>query len=52
MTEGEQGKYGRDGALWKLPPEGHLYKDAYAMTQQWNHVLSLATYLATKVVSG
>ena len=28
VTEGEQGKSGRDGALWKHFAEGHLHKDA------------------------
>jgi 4'-phosphopantetheinyl transferase EntD len=34
VTEGKQGKYGRDGALWKHPAEGRLYKDAVASRQQ------------------
>ena len=38
VTGGEQGKYGRIGALWKLPSEGHLYKDAHATGQQWDYI--------------
>jgi len=34
VTEGKQGKYGRDGVLWKHPAEGHLYEDAVASRQQ------------------
>jgi len=43
VTEGEQGKYGRIGALWKRLSEGRLYKDAEAAARQWKHNLSLAT---------
>jgi len=52
VTEGEQGKYGRIGALWKHLSEGRLYKDADATAQQWNHNLSPAMLPAAKAESG
>src|SRR5216683_4102573 len=51
VTEGEQGKYGRDGAFWKHPSEGHLYKGACATRQQWNYNLSRPTDPAAKAAS-
>jgi hypothetical protein len=52
VTEGEQGKYGRIGALGKHLSEGRLYKDADAATQQRNHNLPLAMLPAAKAESG
>ena len=52
VTEGEQGKYGRIGALWKHLSEGRLYKDAVAISPEWNHDLSFAMLPAAKAASG
>jgi hypothetical protein len=52
VTEGEQEKYGRIGALWKHLSEGRLYKDADAIAQQWNHNLPLAMFPAAKAENG
>jgi hypothetical protein len=53
VTEGEQGKYGRDGALWKHLSEGALgIQDADATGEQWNHSDSSATDLAANAESG
>jgi hypothetical protein len=52
VTEGEQGKYGRIGALWKHLPEWRLYKDADATTRKWNHDLSFGMLPAAKASSG
>ena len=52
VTEGEQGKYRRIGALWKHLSEGRLYKDADATTRQWHRNLPLAMLPAAKAKSG
>jgi hypothetical protein len=52
VTEGEQGKYARIGALWKHLCEGRLYEDADATTRQWNHNVSFAMLPAANAESG
>jgi hypothetical protein len=51
VTEGEQGKYGRDGALWERFAEGDHNKGAAATGPRENHSLPLAMYPAAKAES-
>jgi hypothetical protein len=48
VTEGEQGKYRRDGSLRKPLYEGHLHKDTIAAGQHLNYCLSPAAYAGTR----